>query len=57
MRSPVYQSRQETVRIAVATVGRADMTDTIGEELLAFGEEVNKGNSQVLSLVGTREML
>lgn len=41
----------------MAAVGRADMTDAIGEELLAFAEEVNKGDCQVLSFLGTREML
>lgn len=41
----------------MAAMGRADMTDAMDEELLAFGGEVNKGDCQVLSLVGTRERL
>lgn len=55
--SPVYQSRQETARTAVASVERADTTNDVDGELLEFGEEVSKRDCQVcgdhLSLVGT----
>lgn len=49
-RSPVYQSKQETVR---TSVGRADVTDALDEELTVISEEGSKDDCQVLSLVRT----